>query len=89
MGKISVRYGYGFSEHKLHLLQGEFSKATVSTKFSVHMYCTYGFRSHTLKVKNALASSITTKFSLCHCIHMYNNKLIKKLAEFQKKLRFE
>jgi hypothetical protein len=34
MGKIPIRYGYGFSEHKLHLLQGEFSKATVPTKFS-------------------------------------------------------
>jgi hypothetical protein len=33
-GKIPVRYGYGFSEHKLHLLQGEFSKDTVPTKFS-------------------------------------------------------
>ena len=31
MGKIPVRYGYGFSEHKLHLLQGEFSMDTVPT----------------------------------------------------------
>jgi hypothetical protein len=34
MGEIPVRYGYGFSEHKLQLLQGEFSKATVPTEFS-------------------------------------------------------
>ena len=27
-------YGYGFSEHKLHLFSGEFSKDTVPTKFS-------------------------------------------------------
>jgi hypothetical protein len=32
IGKI--RYGYGFSEHKLHLFSGEFSKDIVPTKFS-------------------------------------------------------
>ena len=51
----------------------------------VQLYCTYGFRPHTLKVKNTLASSSTTKFlKICVNAYNYNNKPIKKLAEFQK-----
>ena len=51
----------------------------------VQLYCTYGFRPHTLKVKNTLASSSTTKFlKICVNAYNYKNKPIKKLAEFQK-----
>ena len=72
------------------------------TSMCVRIYCAYGFHSHTLKVKNTLASSCTYIYFgvinsssstavavplnliyVSDIVTAYNNRPIKKLAEFQ------